>query len=289
MKIGLAFPNHGPDASEATRVLPAKLEALGYNSIWFTDHVIGHDSFVDSKSDNSYGPQWFEPLTCLSYAAATTTRIKLGMGIMVVPYRHPVMAAKILSTLDQLSDGRVIAGIGTGWCQPEFEALGTGHLFEKRGPVTDEALAIMQKCWQGGTVSWDGEYFSFPEIEFSPTPVQESLPIWAGSLGTARAPLRRVARFADVWHPAAISPEEMRDGGEMLDEMAGRKITRTIRVGDNLEPQVDHLPALVNAYAEAGCEEVVLDFTVFRKSLEAPDAVHRFEEKASQLKELLGY
>ena len=287
MKVGLALPNHGPDAREATHYLPAKIEALGYSSIWFTDHVIGHESFVDDKTDNSYGPQWFEPLSCLAYTAATTNTIKLGMGVLVVPYRHPVTAAKILSTLDQLSNGRVIAGIGTGWCQPEFEALGTGHLFEKRGRVTDEALEIMQRCWEGGKVSWEGEYFCFPEIEFSPTPAQSPLPIWAGSLGTAEAPLRRVARFADVWHPAAIPPEDVKHGGDMLDEMAGRKIPRAIRVGDNLEPDVDHLPDLINSYGEAGCEEVVLDFTVFRSSLEAPEAVRRFEEKAARLMDAL--
>src|SRR5690606_5464730 len=126
-------------------------EDLGFSSVWLTDHVIGLRSFAPV-----YEPEWSEIFISLTHMAATTSTIRLGTGVLVVPYRDPVLTAKMVATVDQLSNGRVILGIGSGWSKGEYAALGRLDQFDTRGAVTDEALDIMVECWKGGEVTWQG-------------------------------------------------------------------------------------------------------------------------------------
>ncbi|MET0197396.1 MAG: TIGR03619 family F420-dependent LLM class oxidoreductase, partial [Rhodococcus fascians] len=193
--------------------IPPIVEKLGYRSVWFTDHVIGLKAY-----EPVYRGEWAEAFTAMTWAAARTEHVQIGLGVLVGPLRDPVYAAKVVATMDQLSGGRVQLGVGTGWAYREFEALGRAQLFGKRGSATDEALEVMRRCWEGGTFGFDGTWSGFKEIEFAPVPAQSTLPLWIG--GQSGAALRRAAKWADVWHPHRISPDELREGGDALDALA---------------------------------------------------------------------
>jgi probable F420-dependent oxidoreductase len=253
MDVGLVIPNTWEGAIDTVRRMPQAAEAWGYDAVWVTDHVIGVKSY-----EPVYGPIWAEALTSLAYVAGTTSRIRLGVGVMVVPYRNPVYAAKVLATVDQLSDGRLILGVGTGWSRSEYHALGVANAFEQRGAVTDESLDLMLKCWAGGELAFEGEFFAFRRIEFEPASYQRPHPpIWVGGQ-TGRA-LRRAAKYADVWHPTGLSPEDVRTMGERLDEQAGRAIPRSIRIRFDANEPDGFLDRLA-AYRDAGCIAAAVDF-----------------------------
>lgn len=244
--------NVGPDCIRNVREVPVAAEELGLDSVWFTDHVIGLKSYAPV-----YRGEWAEALTALTWAAASTSRVRIGLGVLVLPLRDPVYVAKVLATVDQLSGGRLLVGVGTGWAYREFEALGRGALFERRGAVADEALEVMRRCWQGGTFGWSGEWTSFKEIEFAPVPVQRpGPPVWVG--GQSGPALRRAARFGDAWHPYGLTPEQLRDTGDALDQQAGRKVPRTVRLGYTPDAKVEALRS-VEGFVAAGCDDVVIE------------------------------
>ena len=267
--VGLVLPNNEPGGAHLIDELPAQAESWGYDSLWVTDHVVG----VRAMS-GVYGSYWLEALTTLTWIAARTSTVRLGTGILVVPHRDPVLTAKMVATLDVLSGGRVDLGVGTGWSRVEFRALGVLDQYEARGRATNEALEVICRCWDGGDVSHDGEFFSFRHIEFEPTPLQRPrVPIWVG--GDSPPALRRAARFAHTWHPHDISPDELRVKGEQLDELAGRPVHRSVRLAVTDE-QIDALPDVVDAYLEVGCGRVVIDFRS-----QPTDVVRQLAEKAA--------
>jgi len=193
--------------------------------------------------------------------AATTHRIRIGTGVLVLPYRDPVLTAKMLATVDVLSNGRVDFGIGTGWALDEFQALGSEGKFEGRGGATDEALDVILKCWQGGHFDFDGRWSKFPLVEFAPIPVQKPrIPIWVGARGTAPAPLRRAARYADMWHPVGLAPSELKAGGERLDEIAGRHVPRSIRIAFKSGTDPKAMVARLEAFRDVGCVQAAVEF-----------------------------
>jgi probable F420-dependent oxidoreductase len=263
VRIGLLLPNTWDGAVDSVRRLGPQAEAWGYDSIWVTDHVVG------ASYEPIYGPIWAEVLSSLAYLAGVTDRVRLGTSILVVPYRDPVYTAKVLTMIDTFSDGRLDIGVGTGWSRKEFDALGRAEFFDQRGPVTDEALEVMQRCWSGGEISHQGRFFSIPPVEFAPVPVQRPHPpLWIACLA-GRSPerpatrispsMRRVARFADVWHPAWMPPDMVKTVGDRLDEVAQRNVPRSIRVA--IDPsQLDGALDLLHAYAQVGCVEAVVEF-----------------------------
>jgi probable F420-dependent oxidoreductase len=254
VKIGLVIANTGTTAVDNVRVWPARAEEMGFSSVWFTDHVIGLKAYAPR-----FGPIWMELLTSLAYAAGQTSRIRLGSGVMVVPYRDPVYTAKVLATIDQLCAGRLNVGVGVGWSRSEYKALGVGDLFERRGAYTDEALDVMFRCWEGGKLGYDGEWVKFREIEFWPTPVQRPRPeIWVG--GHSKAALRRAARFADVWHPMALPLDQFAAATQLLDELSdGRPIRRTTRILAGATVAINELTDQIHGFAGLGCEEIAVD------------------------------
>ncbi len=251
MEIGFVAHNSGPRAIEAVRAMPRLVEDLGYSSVWFTDHVIGMEAYRPL-----YEPEWAECLTALTHAAATTERIKLGTSILVVPYRDPVYSAKVFATIDQLSDGRLIVGVGSGWSRREYAALGRGHLFAQRGAVLDESLDLMLRCWEGGSLQWTGEHFRVPQVDFAPTPHQTPHPpLWIG--GNTRRAIRRAARVGDAWHPSNLEPDDFAALSRQLDDLTERPVARTMRKAIT-EDDIESLPQLLAQYEDLGCTAVTL-------------------------------
>ncbi|WP_216892626.1 TIGR03619 family F420-dependent LLM class oxidoreductase [Nocardia alni] len=251
--VGLAIPNMGTDSPDTVRDLPRIAEDLGYDSVWVTDHLVGLRA-----TDDLYGSHWMEALTALTWVAATTTTIRVGTGVLVVPYRHPVLTAKMLATVDVLSGGRLDVGIGTGWSRTEYRAVGAGDLFAERGAATDEALDLMLACWRGGPIEHDGPHFPVRHVQVQPRPAQHPHPpIWVG--GNGPAAMRRAARIADVWHPWDLTPAELAEQGHRLDDIAGRAVARSIRLNLD-EAALDRIDDLVDGYLEAGAVRVVVEF-----------------------------
>jgi probable F420-dependent oxidoreductase len=148
--------------------------------------------------------EWPEQITTLAYLAGVTERIKLVTSVMIIPYRNPILTAKMLATLDLLSKGRLILGAGVGWMKEEFEVLDAPP-FAERGAVTDEYLRAFIELWTKDDPKFDGKYVSFSDITFLPKPVQKPYPpIWIG--GQSKPAIRRAARIGDGWHPVGAIP-----------------------------------------------------------------------------------
>jgi probable F420-dependent oxidoreductase len=192
-----------------------KAEELGFDAVFVNDHII-----VDATPQvvTSWG-NTYDPLIVLSYVAARTTRIRLGTSVLIMPYRNPVATAKMMATLDQMSEGRVIAGVGAGWNAAEFAALGVP--FHERGARTTEYLRLWQACWAPDPVTFQGQFFSFANMHITPKPLQQPHPpIWIG--GSSPAALRRAARFAQVWQPTPMSVDALREGQAYLREACAK-------------------------------------------------------------------
>ena len=241
MEFGCHLPMFGPVATRHNVITFTKrMEALGYDSLWASDHVILPWTIRSRYPYNETGQfplpanaTFLEPLTTLALVAGTTERVKLGTTILVLPHRHPVLAAKMLATLDHLSDGRLIVGAGVGWMEEEITLLGAP--FARRGPWSDEAIRIMRTCWSQERASWEGRFFRFDEIACFPQPVRKTIPIWIGG-HTPRA-LRRVAELGDGWHAAFASLDKLEEGLRLLREeckKVGRsfeQLALTLRAG----------------------------------------------------------
>ncbi len=189
-------------------------EALGFDAVFVNDHII-----VDGSSRSAPWTNTYDPLVALSFIAANTTRIGLGVSVLIMPYRNPIASAKSLATIDRMSGGRLIAGIGVGWNEAEFNALGVP--FHQRGARTTEYLRIWQACWAPGTVSFAGKFFAFSDMYVSPKPLQQPFPpIWIG--GASDAALRRAATFAAVWQPTPMPVADLVDRQAALRKACDR-------------------------------------------------------------------
>ncbi|MBV9826077.1 MAG: TIGR03619 family F420-dependent LLM class oxidoreductase [Alphaproteobacteria bacterium] len=196
MRFSCRCPNTdylGFEASpEAIVATAKKAEELGYDAIFVNDHII-----VDSSPRAANWTNCYDPFVALATIAAHTNRIRLGVSVLIVPYRNPIATAKGLATIDRMSAGRLIAGVGVGWNEAEFAALGVPY--RERGVRTDEYLRVWQACWSPGLASFDGKFATFAEMHVNPKPVQQHPPFWVGGLSDAA--LRRAAAIADVWQP----------------------------------------------------------------------------------------
>ncbi len=183
-----------PATTEGILESACRAEELGFDAVLVNDHIIVDDT---PRVVESWG-NTYDPLMVLSYVAARTTSIRLGVSVLIMPYRNPIATAKMFATLDQLSGGRAIAGVGAGWNEVEFNALRVP--FDERGARTNEYLRLWQSCWAPGKTTFHGRFFDFEDMHVNPKPVQQPhLPIWIG--GSSRAALRRAAEFAQVWQP----------------------------------------------------------------------------------------
>src|SRR6267143_3943932 len=204
VEFGLSLPGRGPLASlDVVLKLAEKADALRFDSLFVTDHVVMPVSSANSvypyttsgQFPGGLAQDYLEPLALLSHLAHATTRTRLGVSVLVVPYRNPLVAAKMLATTDVLSKGRVILGAGVGWLREEFEALGAPP-FEERGAVTDEYLRVMRLCWTTDPVAFSGRYCRVDAVHALPKPAQRGgIPVWIG--GHTPAAIRRAATSGD--------------------------------------------------------------------------------------------
>jgi len=226
MHFGFSLPGRGPLARpDALVKLAEKADALRYSSLFVTDHVVIPTSYRSTypyspsgRTSGDWSQGYLEPLALMGVLAGMTSRVRLGTSVLVIPYRNPVVTAKMLATLDVMSHGRVILGAGVGWLREEFEALSSPP-FERRGAVTDEYLRLMRECWTAEPVAWKGEQYRMGEVSVLPKPVQaRGIPIWTG--GHTDAALRRTGELADGWHPIGLRPPAILHPEEYAEKVA---------------------------------------------------------------------
>jgi probable F420-dependent oxidoreductase len=225
MKFGLLFVNSGPFSNpDLFAHLVQTAEQCGFESLWTVEHVVipkGYQTpYPYSKSGKLPGPEDVaipDPLLPLSFAAAITKKIRLATGVVILPQRHPLYTAKELATLDVLSGGRTILGVGSGWLKEEFEALGID--FHARGARTDEAIKAMRAIWRDSPSSFHGKHFDFGPVMSFPKPVQKGgVPIHIG--GHSPAAARRAGRLGDGFFPALSEVPKLKELFAMMREEA---------------------------------------------------------------------
>ena len=216
MKLGISIRNFGwfekrGGAEDQVRIAE-RAEQLGFDAVWAHDHLVMPARHHARYPESGFGARQdiYDPIAMLSGIAARTKQIKLGFCVLVIPYRNPLVLAKMLATLDCLSSGRVILGAGAGWMQDEFETLEMGERFRIRWTVTDEWLRICVELWTGeGASSYQGRFHSFESIGAFPKSVQKPhIPIWLGSYGGPRA-AQRAAQYASGYYTLRVTAEEL--------------------------------------------------------------------------------
>ena len=234
MDFGFYLPSNGPTARpEPLAEIARRGDRLGFHCMVAGDHILVPKT-IDSPYPYTVGGEFpsgasgefLEQLTLLTFLAGITANIRLVPSVMIVPYRNPLLAAKILATLDVLSNGRLTLGVGVGWMEEEFLALDAPP-FAERGAVTDEYLMAFKELWTSDNPTFQGKYYQFSDISFLPRPVQKPHPpIWVG--GQSRRAIRRAAELGNGWHPvgaipaAPLEPEELAQGLVALNRYAER-------------------------------------------------------------------
>jgi probable F420-dependent oxidoreductase len=223
LHVGCTLPTSGAAADPgALAGLGQAAEDLGFGSIWLSDHVV-----IPERMESTYpygrwttaaDQPYLDPLAGLSFLAGKTSRVRLGTHVLILPYRHPLLTAKWITTLDNLSGGRVDLGIGVGWMREEFEALDSPS-FDRRGAVTDEQVRIFQALWTAGVAGFEGEFYRFDRLGACPRPIQQPHPpIWVG--GHTRPALRRAARLGNGWLPIGARPPANLPPEEIAQDLA---------------------------------------------------------------------
>jgi len=313
MRYGFYLPTRGPTATRGgILTLAREGERLGLHSAMIADHVVfpvesasPYPYTVDGKHP-SVGDA-LETFSILGVVAGATERLRLVTSVLVLPYRNPVLTAKMVASLDVLSGGRVTLGVGTGWLQEEFEALQSPD-FAARGAVTDEWLAIFKQLWSQSPASFDGRFYRYADIRCEPFPVQKPHPpIWVG--GHSRAALRRPARHGDGWHPVGavaaspLPPQEMRTHLAtlaQLTEAAGRDfsaltISYKAPLYDTGIPapdgsrrpfsgEPDEIAGDIRIFAAIGVHELIFDF----RGQSITESIERLQRFATEVMPLTG-
>ena len=292
MEYGFYLPNSGAGAEpDALANIAKQGDRFGFYCMVMPDHILQPNQ-VDSTypysltgdilaAGQSGDGEWPEQITTLAYLAGVTERIRLVTSVMIIPYRNPILTAKMLSTLDMLSKGRLILGAGVGWMEEEFELLDAPP-FAERGAVTNEYLEAFIELWTKDDPKFEGKYVNFSNITFLPKPVQKPYPpIWIG--GQSKPAIRRAARLGDAWHPVGaipatpLEPEELAENLVLLRdyaEKAGRdpsKIQVSVKAplydsGDSSGPRrrftgsADAVRQDVQTYSDVGVTHLIFDF-----------------------------
>jgi alkanesulfonate monooxygenase SsuD/methylene tetrahydromethanopterin reductase-like flavin-dependent oxidoreductase (luciferase family) len=195
MQVGVNVPNFGPGTDPGVlRQWARTVEGLGYDLLMVSDHVV-----ITPDVAEQYPAPFYEPFTTLSWLAGVTDRVRLGTTVLIAPYRHPLLVARMAANLNQLSGGRLVLGVASGWARQEFEALGVP--FERRGRLTDDLLRTVRAAWRDDT-----DYRA------------QDIPLWIG--GNSEAGMRRAVRLGDAWHPLRLTPAGYRSGADRLKAIA---------------------------------------------------------------------
>jgi probable F420-dependent oxidoreductase len=213
MQFGLAFANVFAFAEpQGARAIAVAAEEAGFESIWTVEHVVvpaGYESrYPYDPSGKMPAPDdtpLTDPFVWLSFAAAVTSRIRLGTAIAIIPQRNPLVTAKVVASVDRLSGGRVLLGVGAGWLREEFDALGVP--FERRGARLDEYIGAMRALWASERASFDGEFVRFTECTSSPRPAAGSVPVHIG--GHTEVAARRAGRLGDGFFPGSADLDHL--------------------------------------------------------------------------------
>ncbi|MGR9092649.1 MAG: LLM class F420-dependent oxidoreductase [Gammaproteobacteria bacterium] len=233
MRYGFSVVVRGDAATVDTfDAIAAHAEALNIDCLWVSDHLIfpamrvsRYPGSADGQMPAAWKSTYYQPFSVLNYLAARTARVRLGTSVLILPMRNAIEVAAQVAELDQLSRGRMNFGVGVGWYQEEFEAL--GYRFADRGARTDDALTVIKTLWSQATTSVHGPHYEFEEAALGPKPRQQPHPpIYIG--GNTPAAMRRVAAHGDVWHPFKLSPADVADGARVLAhalELAEREST----------------------------------------------------------------
>lgn len=299
MRYGVILDTRGPNASSESLIAGAVLaERLGYDAVWSTDHVVvpvRFDAEYPYQQASSYTltgrENAFETLATLAYVAGCTSAVRLGTSVIIAPQRNPVLTGKQLATLDALSGGRLVVGVGIGWMAEEFAALGAGAAFAKRGAVTDEHIQIWKALWTDETSSFAGDHCSVPPVRAFPKPVQRPHPpILVG--GNSPAARRRAVRLGDGWHAVHLTAAQLEAGIAELHELAraAGRAPETLRVSAQLNVRLgapdaqphelagadDAVRAHVAALERLGVSELALDFTTGSRAPQDLAGMERF-------------
>jgi len=303
MRIGIVIPSFDRYADpEVFRRLVLQVEALGFDSAWFGDHIV----FPADRPDY-IGSSWLDAMACASVGLGMTTRLKFGTDVLVAPYRNPIMLAKMAATASLLSGGRFMLGLGIGWLEGEFAALGSPP-FANRADVTEEYLRVIRQMFEEqGDLSHAGRWINYDQIAFEPKPAQP-LPILVG--GNHPKALRRAALLGDGWHPLFLAPVDYTRGRAEIERirqeagitrpftfsMSGSEVrilpeakvllpARSAALGTSYAPAVetgdggrqkyigtaDQVREDCLALGEAGVEQLVIRFAVPLDPLIGPD------------------
>jgi probable F420-dependent oxidoreductase len=271
MDIGCHLPTQGPLATgEALTAFCRAAEARRVASLWVSDHVIfpRHEApgYPGGRFPHPPDRAYLEPVVVLAAAAVCTKIARLGASVFILGHRHPIVMAKMLTSIDALSNGRLICGVGVGWWKEELDMLGVP--FHQRGRQADEILRAFKILWSETNPTLDGEFFKFRDLGFAPKPVQKPHPpIWVG--GDSPGAFRRVVALGDGWHATSKTPAQLREALVKLRAAADRaqrpfeSIELSVRFGITDAMLADSKQAVVDVLAEykrIGLTHVVLEF-----------------------------
>lgn len=258
MKFGLRYCNTSRyiNTEQATELVQAGEEA-GFDSAWTVEHTVIPREYVSSypysadgrMADGKHDIPMPDPLIWMACMASVTNTIKLATGILIMPQHNPVLAAKQIATLDFMSKGRVLLGVGVGWLEEEFQAIGVP--FAERGARTDEYIAAMRELWSADEPNFNGEFVKFSDVHCRPQPPNRSVPIIIG--GHSKAAARRAGRLGDGFFPARGASSELIDLVKRSADAAGRD-PNAIEITTSLPDDMDELPAM----AKAGVHRVLV-------------------------------
>jgi probable F420-dependent oxidoreductase len=304
MELGVFLPISGSATGPDTLTEAAQTaEAQGFDAVWTADRVVTpwkiETTYPYSESQQFIVPPekpFLDSLTCLAFLAGVTKSIRLGVSVLVLPYRHPLYWTRVAASIERLSKARLIMGVGVGWMEEEFAALGAP--FRERGRMTDEQLEALTMLWRDEHISYAGKYYQFADVAFYPKPIQQPrIPVWVGGEGAAAQ--RRTAQYGDAWFPYFVrtTPTELRTGVERVREQAatfGRdpdaiQLTccRPIEVtsapvaqdAEVLRGSPEQLIEELQGYRDAGVTHLALQFMVPRW----PDRVEQIARFASEV------
>ena len=266
MDYGICLPNFRAGSSpEGIDAAAEVAERLSWSTCWTTDHVL-----VDRANTDDYG-RIYEAILTLAWVAGRHAKIRLGTSVIVVPPRNAVLLAKELATLDDLSGGRAIAGVGVGWNRKEFGNLGMPERFHVRGAYLDETIRLWRHLWSGSTEQFEGRFHLFDDFVFEPLPPQGAgLPIYIG--GGSKPALERAGRLGDAYHASAVGPAKFGERAEVVRaaaEAAGRPapaLTARVRVrfdeakgeGYAMRGTPEEIAAEVRTWADMGVSHLAL-------------------------------
>lgn len=255
MRLHVVLPNESIGIDPQRIIgLAGVAERLGYDAVWLPDHLL-----PPAPYGRTYGGV-YEPLITLAAIAATTTSIRLGTSILILPLRDPFLLAKQVSTLDRISGGRMTLGVGIGWDRAEFANVGVD--FATRAARADEALELMRRLWSARSndvLAIDGERYGFDNGVFAPAPYASgTVRLMVG--GTSGAALRRVARFADVWQAVGIDADEFVRRHAELRTAAGRDVEAGVRMEWTGEGELSDALAEARGWASVGADHLAIWF-----------------------------